>query len=189
MPWCPLLPSFPFEEPPTPPDLSEGFDLREYLETRLPPLLRHQEPQRPQPNIHSSQIPERSRIGETNLPPQQQSSVLPLSQDLRSSPPRSARQNQTAYRGIVMRTPPTPSSPPVLVAETEPMRPIIKNYVLFTLILVCKIFYFCRVDNGLYLFTNINLAMLFSLFLELSIFSWYTSCLSCINFTIRAVFD
>ena len=116
---------FPFEEPPTPPDLSEGFDLREYLETRLPPLLRHQEPQRPQPNIHSSQIPERSRIGETNLPPQQQSSVLPLSQDLRSSPPRSARQNQTAYRGIVMRTPPTPSSPPVLVDETEPMRPII----------------------------------------------------------------
>ena len=115
---------FPFEKPPSPPDLSEEFNLREYLEDHLPPLQHDQVCQRQRrPIIHTSQVPGRSRIGDesnTTLPSQAPPQLV--SQDLSYVPPQLDRERRTANVGIAIRTPPTQQEV-VPVAENKPMRP------------------------------------------------------------------
>ena len=81
--------------PPPPPDLSEGFNLRQYLEANLPPAC--------EPTIHSSQAPGPSRIGEP-LPDsncRQDESIVNVSKTTVPMPPT---ENTTANFGIIIRT-------------------------------------------------------------------------------------
>ena len=105
---------YPFCEPSSPPDLSEGFNLRQYLEANLPPAAC-------EPTIHSSQAPGPSRIGEP-LPDshsRQDERIINVSKTTVPMPPT---ENTTANVGIIIRTPQTPNTQiELLVGEQAPM--------------------------------------------------------------------
>ena len=102
---------FPFVEPPSPPDLRENFNLRDYLDSNLeetdPPTQSSFEQPEQTSRMNISQVAGNSRFQEHRVTPS-----FAISQSTQTTSYHQLGPNPTRQRGIVMNTPTSPSEPP-----------------------------------------------------------------------------